>query len=99
MKMQTLQVDFKNKILEISELSSRINKNDNNKILEMIKDHIQEIEERYNNKDEHWTIETADLIVLCYELLILENYDIDNVFSKCLPRFDVKLRGLLKDES
>jgi len=63
----------------------------------MMKEHIDEIEERYNNKDEHWAIETADLIVLCYELLLSENNDIDDVFNRCLPRFDVKLKRLSTD--
>ncbi len=62
-------------------------------------EHTIEIEERYNNRDNHWAIETADLIVLCYELLLLENKDIDTVFAKCLPRFDIKLRRLAKNVS
>jgi len=95
--MKTLSKEFKDKLLKITELSNKINNNDNHKILEMIKEHIDEIEERYNNKDEHWAIETADLIVLCYELLLSENKDIDDVFSRCLPRFDVKLRKLAEN--
>ncbi len=95
--MKTLQCEFLNKVREITELSNKINKSDNRKILEMMKEHVVEIEERYNNNDEHWTIETADLIVLCYELLLLENKDIDDVFNRCLPRFDVKLKRLAKD--
>jgi len=95
--MITLTDKFRSTLNEITELSSKINKNDNRKILEMMKEHVEEIEERYNNNDEHWTIETADLIVLCYELLLLENKDIDDVFNRCLPRFDVKLRRLAKN--
>jgi len=95
--MLTLHDEFKNKLLEITELSNKINKNDNCKILEMMKEHVEEIEELYNNNDEHWTIETADLIVLCYELLLLEHMDIDDVFARCLPRFDVKLNRLAEN--
>ena len=69
--MKTVCAEFKDKLVKITELSSKINKNDNRKILEMMKEHVEEIEERYNNKDERWTIETADLILLCYELLLL----------------------------
>ena len=97
--MLTLQDEFEDKIKEITELSNKINKNDNHKILEMMKAHVEEIEELYNDKNEHWAIETADLIVLCYELLLLENNDIDNVFSRCLPRFDVKLKRLAENVS
>jgi len=97
--MLTLQDEFKIKLREIAELSSRINKDDNCKILEMMKAHVGEIEELYSDKNEHWTIETADLIVLCYELLIMENKDIDDVFNRCLPRFDVKLKRLADNVS
>lgn len=89
--------EFKQKITEITKLSKKINKNDKQKILGMMKEHIVEIEERYNNKDDHWAIETCDLIILCFELLLLENKDIDKVFDKCLPRFDVKLRRLTEN--
>jgi len=91
--------EFRAKLEEITTLSNKINKNDNRKILEMMKEHIVEIEERYNNLDDHWSIETADLIVLCYELLLLENRDINDVFNRCLPRFDVKLKRLAENVS
>lgn len=97
--MLTLHDEFKLKLGEIAELSRKINNNDNQKILEMMKSHIDEIEERYNNNDEHWAIEAADLIVLCYELLMMENKNIDEVFSKCIPRFDVKLKRLAENVS
>lgn len=97
--MQILKDEFKSKLIEIANLSNKINKNDNRKILELMKEHIEEIEERYNNNDEHWAIETVDLIVLCFELLLLENKDIDDVFDRCLPRFDVKLKRLAENVS
>jgi hypothetical protein len=92
-----LHSEFKQKIIEITQLSNKINKNDNKKILKMMKEHIEEIEERYNNKDEHWAIETCDLIVLSYELLLLEKKDIDDIFNQCLPRFDIKLKRLAEN--
>ena len=92
--MQILYEEFKTKLEEITKLSNKINKNDNRKILDMMKEHIEEIDERYSNNDEHWAIETADLIILSYELILLENKDIDYVFNRCLPRFDVKLKRL-----
>ena len=97
--MFTIHKEFKDKLIDITELSNKINKNDNRKILEMMKAHIEEIEELYNDKDEHWAIETADLIVLCYELLIMENRDLEDVFNRCLPRFDVKLKRLAENVS
>ena len=96
--MLTLQNEFKVKLQQITELSNRVNNNDKQKILAMIKDHVEEIEELYNDCNDHWAIETADLIVLCYELLISENKDIDDIFTRCLPRFDKKLNMLVKQE-
>ena len=96
--MKTLQPEFKEKIQQITELSMRVNNDDKQKIFAMIKDHVEEIEELYNDCNDHWAIETADLIVLCYELLILENKDIDDVFTRCLPRFDKKLKMLIGQE-
>ncbi len=89
--MNTLNQEFKEKLEELARLSSEKNKNDKQKLFSMIKDHCFEIEELYKNKNDHWAVETADLIVLCFELLISENKKIDDVFSKCLPRFYKKL--------
>ena len=95
--MQTIHYEFKKKLNEITELSKKINNDDKQKIIDMMKVHIDEIHERYNNNDEHWAVETCDLIVLCYELLISEKKDIDDTFSRCLPRFDIKLGRLVKN--
>ena len=97
--MKTIKNEFKEKLEEITELSNKINKKNYHKILEMMKEHVEEIEELYNKNNEHWTIETADLIVLCYELLLLNNKDIGDVFNRCLPRFDIKLRRLAENVS
>ena len=95
--MKTLQPEFKEKIQQITKLSMKVNNNDKQKILAMIKDHAEEIQELYNDCNNHWSIETADLIVLCFELLISEHKDIDDVFTRCLPRFDKKLEKLVKE--
>lgn len=96
--MNTLQPEFKEKIQQITQLSLKVNKDDKQKIFSMIKEHGGEIEELYNGGNDHWAVETADLIVLCYELLISENKDIDDVFNRCLPRFDKKLNMLMRQE-
>ena len=92
--MLALHNEFKEKLQQITELSSRVNSNDKQKILDMMKEHIEEIRDLYSRNNDHWAIETADLIVLCYELLIMEEKDIDDVFTRCLPRFDKKLAKL-----
>ena len=95
--MLTLHNEFKTKLQQITELSNRVNNNDKQKILDMMKEHVQEIQELYSENNDHWAIETADLVVLCYELLIMEDMDIDDVFTKCFPRFDKKLAELAEE--
>ena len=92
--MLVLHDEFKEKLIQITNLSKKINENHKEKIFEMINEHIQEIQELYNENNEHWAVETADLIVLCYELMISESINIDLIFSKALPRFDKKLTKL-----
>jgi len=95
--MKALNDEFKNKLTEITELTYKINKGNKLKIIEMMKEHVEEIQDLYNKNNDHWAIETADLIVLCYELLLLEELDIDDVFDRCIPRFDVKLKRLAEN--
>ena len=92
--MLTLHNEFKEKLQQITELSSRVNSNNKQKILDMMKEHLEEIQDLYNRNNDHWAIETADLSVLCYELLIMGEKDIDDIFTRCLPRFDKKLAKL-----
>lgn len=92
-----LKDEFKHKLIEITKQTEKINKNTSQKILEMIQEHVYEIECLYKEYNDHWAIETADLIILCYELLITEDRDIDDVFKRSLQRFDIKLKRLVKD--
>ncbi|MDG6229326.1 MAG: hypothetical protein QCH96_05120 [Candidatus Thermoplasmatota archaeon] len=95
--MEILQDEFYQKLKEITDLSCKINNNDMDKILIMMKDHVEEITERYHAHDDHYSIETADLIVLCFELLLANGKNIDEVFNRCLPRFDTKLKQLARE--
>jgi len=96
--MKVLQEEFYEKLKEITTLSDQVNDNDTEKLLSMIQDHAVEITDLYHEQDDHYHVETADLIVLCFELLIREDKDIDDVFTRCLPRFDKKLHLLLKEK-
>lgn len=96
--MMHLTNEFEQQLRKISYLSNKINHGDNKKLLRLIKAHTKEIEELYDANNEHWTIEAADLIILCYELLILENKDIGSVFQECLPRYDKKFKELIQND-
>jgi len=96
--MNILQDEFLQKLEEITELSMKVNKNDTEKILTMIRSHAFEISDLYHKNDDHYSVETADLIVLCFELLLIGKKDIDEVFFRCLPRFDKKLKQLAEND-
>ena len=95
--MDVFHGDFIEKLEGIVGLSRRVNGEDTWKILTMMHEHIDEIEELYSNNNEHWIVETGDLIILALESLLLENKDVNEMLSKCLPRFEVKLRSLLSE--
>ena len=92
--MRVLDDDFKREVKSITQLSAQVNEHHEKKILTMMKDHVDEIIELYERDNDHYQIETADLIVLCFELLFMDNDDINPIFTKCLPRFYKKLNEI-----
>ena len=94
--MHVLKDEFKKELKNITQLSSEVNENHEQKILAMMKDHVDEIIDLYQENNNHYQMETADLIVLCFELLFLKKEEIDKIFTKCLPRFYKKLNEIKK---
>ena len=92
--IQVLTKEFEHEIRQITKLSSEVNGEDAEKILDMIQDHAGEITELYKQGNDHYKVETADLIVLCFELIKTKNGDVEHVFNKFLPRFYKKLNKL-----
>lgn len=93
--MKVFHEDFIEGLEEIVNLSRKVNGEDREKIFSMINEHIEEIYTLYHERDKHWAVETGDLIILCLELLLLENKDIDEILSRCSLRFKTKLNSLL----
>ncbi|MBF0571539.1 MAG: hypothetical protein HQL12_06655 [Candidatus Omnitrophica bacterium] len=75
-----------------------LNKNHAHALLDMMKTHVEEIKELYDNKDKHYLVETGDLIVLSMELIKQAKQSPDDVLFKCYPRFHKKLLQLIKDQ-
>jgi hypothetical protein len=92
--MNVLRNEFMKKICDLTALTSKVNLDEKEKILNMTKHHTIEIDQQYHEKDDHWAVETGDLIILCMELLMLENKNINEILTKCLPRFQFKLLQL-----
>ena len=96
--MKTIHEDFRKRVEDIAHLSELVNPANTQKILEMMREHVDEIAILHAHSNQHWAIETADLIVLCYELLLDGQQNIDDVCTRCLPRFEKKLRHLAVQE-
>ncbi len=92
--MKILTDDFIKHVVEIMHLSKKVNGDASSKILDMICMHADEISELYKQNDIHWRMETADLMVLCCELLMMHNQNIDDIVTCCLPRFYNKLQQI-----
>ena len=89
----------KENIREIHKLSAKYNGKKRAhaiKLLEMVREHAEELSALYRKKDPHFTVEVGDLVVLCHELLLEQRKDPDKVLDKCYTRFKKKLSGLME---
>ncbi|HOK79957.1 MAG TPA: hypothetical protein PK303_07905 [bacterium] len=85
------------KLKKIHNLSSFVNSgNHRKKLLHLAKQHIIEIEYLYEKKDPHADIETGDLAVLCFEIILESNKNPDQVLEKCFLRYEKKLSELAR---
>ena len=98
---RSLTEEAKTRIREIHSMSCEYNAPGNtehtSKLLDLMEKHIQEIKELYLQKNEHFLIETGDLLVLCFE--VFEEYKKcpDEILEKCYNRYVRKLKKLLSE--
>ncbi len=89
------------RIQDIHKLSSlyneKVGKEHQERLLELMRKHIDEIEELFASKDKHALVETGDLIILCFEILLEHGASIDEIVEKCFGRYERKLGELLED--
>jgi phosphoribosyl-ATP pyrophosphohydrolase len=64
--------------------------------LESMQKHAREIRSLFARKDSHWAIETGDLLVHCMKILVLNGYDLNEIFEKCVKRFETKIADELR---
>ncbi|MBF0489785.1 MAG: hypothetical protein HQL15_04100 [Candidatus Omnitrophica bacterium] len=79
-------------------LNRLLNKDHAHALLDMMRAHVDEITERYDNKDKHYLIETGDLIILSLELIKEAKQSPDAILFQCYPRFHKKILKLIKDQ-
>ena len=88
------------KIKEVHALSAEYNgrgRPHTEVLLELVKEHADEIEELYKAGDDHFAVEVGDLLMLCHELLLEAGKDADQIMEKCYGRYKNKLKELIKD--
>ena len=84
----------KEKIKQMLKLSRKLG-TDSNKLIDMMKHHTDEIKELYDSKNNHFAVETGDLIILSLQLLMIEGYSVEEIMSKCYDRFDKKFNDVV----
>ncbi len=65
------------------------------KLLALMHKHVAEIKELWENKDKHFIIETGDLLILCFEMILENKASIDKVILQCFERYEKKLSQLI----
>jgi len=86
-------------IKKIHNLSSIVNAKDHReKLLHLAEKHIIEIRRLYSKNDPHADIETGDLAILCFELILESKKNPDEILQVCFDRYERKL-DLLKEKN
>lgn len=69
------------------------------KLLSLVREHAREITLLHKKKDQHYLVETGDLLILCLEILLEAGASIDAMTLRCCKRYEKKLTFLLKGSS
>lgn len=77
-------------------LNKLLKKNHTRVLLDLMQAHVKEIKQRYARGDKHFIIETGDLLILCFELIIEARHTPDIILSKCYRRYNKKLPELIR---
>ena len=102
MSLSILRQESLKRIKNIHRLSRlynfRLKNNHKKQLLNLMKEHIKEIEELSRRNDEHYLTETGDLVILCFEMLLENKMSIDKTLLQCFKRYEKKLSRLLKEK-
>jgi hypothetical protein len=85
-------------IHQLSQKYNRLVKKDHaERLRELTRHHVDEIEELFAAGDPHALVETGDLLVLCCEQILERDGSLDAVLTGCLGRYEKKLTALIKE--
>ena len=79
------------------EYNGKVAKPHQERLLELMRHHIDEIEELAAQKNKHFLVETGDLAVLCLELILENEKSVDEILECCFGRYERKLNCLLQE--
>jgi len=100
-KSTIVRFDSLRRIEDIHKLSKLLNKklrkHHKVRLLELMKEHVKEIEGLFRNGNKHYLTETGDLIILCFEMLLENKQSINETLLKCFKRYEKKLPKLIKE--
>jgi hypothetical protein len=91
------------RIKKIHRLSQRYNKkvrySHRKRLLELMASHVKEIRQLVRQKNKHYLVETGDLMILCFEMLLEDKASADRILRKCFGRYEQKLTMLIDELS
>jgi len=100
MQKRILNAEAAKRLEAIHKLSQDYNRklktNHRKRLMELMKEHVDEISKLCRKNNLHYLTETGDLIILCIELLLEEGVSIDEMLLKCFNRYETKLPKLAK---
>ena len=98
---KTITEEARERLKEIHRLSKYYNdlvgKGHKERLLELIKKHAREIETLMADNDAHYLVETGDLMILCFEMLLENGVSIDETMHLCFERYERKLTQLIEE--
>jgi ribosomal silencing factor RsfS len=91
--------DSIDKIKSINELSLKLHGSKEKHmeyVLKSMQHHAEEINDLFKKGNPHWSVETGDLMIHCMCMLVLNGYDLNEMFETCRKRFLKKVDEELK---
>lgn len=68
------------------------------RLLDLVSKHAEEIRDLCEKGDLHYVVESGDLAILCFELMLEEGRSPDEVIAQCFRRYEDKLNFLIRDQ-
>jgi len=76
--------------------NKKLNNNHKKRLLQLMKEHVEEIEQLLQKSNRHYLTETGDLLILCFEMLLENRVSIDKTLLQCFKRYETKLPKLIR---